>query len=168
MRPAGAAPAVLASPAAAGPAARPWRAGCAAARLQAALGRRLLPPPRLPRRGCQAVRCGGRQPEGCGDAAERRRGGRSGDAGAAAGAGGAGLGTLGAPLASAGLISRIWGDRPQNDGPINYAQFMEYLVNKRVLRLLIYDNGKNAIGARRAAAPRAQLRGGRGCAARGA
>jgi hypothetical protein len=45
------------------------------------------------------------------------------------------------------LVTRIWGDRPQHDGPINYAQFLEYLVNKRVLRLLIYDHGKNAIGA---------------------
>ena len=53
----------------------------------------------------------------------------------------------GSPLAAVSIITRIWGDRPQNDGPINYAQFMEYLQNKRVLRLLIYDGGKNAIGA---------------------
>lgn len=70
---------------------------------------------------------------------EQRRRGVSRD-----GTGGAGgLGALG----SANIITRIWGDRPQNDGPINYAQFLEYLVNKRVLRLLIYDHGKTAIGA---------------------
>ena len=57
-----------------------------------------------------------------------------------------GSGRLG-PLVCGSLVTRIWGDRPQHDGPINYAQFLEYLVNKRVLRLLIYDHGKNAIGA---------------------
>ena len=62
------------------------------------------------------------------------------------GASAAGAGRLG-PLVCSSLVTRIWGDRPQHDGPINYAQFLEYLVNKRVLRLLIYDHGKNAIGA---------------------
>ena len=42
---------------------------------------------------------------------------------------------------------RVWCDRPQTDGPLNYAQMLEYLANKRVLRLLIYDDGKTAIGA---------------------
>lgn len=53
----------------------------------------------------------------------------------------------GLQLASGGLISKIWGDRPPTDGPLNYAQMLEYLANKRVLRLMIYDEGKNAIGA---------------------
>ena len=69
------------------------------------------------------------------------------DSGADAGGSGKPSVSKGSPLAAVSIITRIWGDRPQNDGPINYAQFMEYLQNKRVLRLLIYDGGKNAIGA---------------------
>jgi hypothetical protein len=167
MRPAAAAPAA-AAPAAPGvsAAALPWRHGrVLAAAPPRPLCRRLLPALPLPRRCRQPVRCGSRLRGSAADAPDderRRNGGR--DA-AGGGAGGAdGLGALGGPLASASLVSRIWGDRPQNDGPINYAQFMEYLVNKRVLRLLIYDNGKTAIGAWRAercaraldAAPRAR------------
>lgn len=55
------------------------------------------------------------------------------------------LGTL---AAQSGLLTRVFGDRPSTDGDINFAQMMEYLANKRVLRLLIYDSGKTAIGAR--------------------
>ena len=76
------------------------------------------------------------------DARRRLSGGRNGAGAAASGSPG-----LAGPLACSSLVTRIWGDRPQHDGPINYAQFLEYLVNKRVLRLLIYDHGKNAIGA---------------------
>lgn len=60
---------------------------------------------------------------------------------------------FGGALAQSSLVSRIFGDRPSTDGEINFAQMMEYLVNKRVLRLLIYDSGKTAIGALRERAP---------------
>lgn len=53
----------------------------------------------------------------------------------------------GLQVAGGGIIQKIWGDRPPTDGPLNYAQMLEYLANKRVLRLMIYDEGKNAIGA---------------------
>jgi hypothetical protein len=162
MRPAAAAQPVAAPGASA--AALPWRHGrVLAAAPPRPLCRRALQALPLPRRGRQPVRCGSRLPGGAADAPDeqsrRRDGGRDADAGGAGG-----LGALGGPLASASIVSRIWGDRPQNDGPINYAQFMEYLVNKRVTRLLIYDNGKTAIGAWRAtrrahapdAAPRAR------------
>jgi hypothetical protein len=143
---------------AAGGVAAPWRHGRAFARLQTP-GRQAASPLLLPRRGAQGVRCGARLPgAGTADEAERRRDGAGRDAAGLAGASGSGLGGLGAPLASASIASRIWGDRPQNDGPINYAQFMEYLVNKRVLRLLIYDNGKTAIGAPARQAPSQALR----------
>lgn len=58
----------------------------------------------------------------------------------------------GLQLAAGGIITKVWGDRPPTDGPLNYAQMLEYLANKRVLRLMIYDEGKNAIGARRSPA----------------
>ena len=95
------------------------------------------------RRAPRAASCSdgaARQP---GDERRRTPGGGSGAAGA-----------LGGMQGGAGLIATIWGDRPQTDGPLNYAQMLEYLQNKRVLRLLIYDEGKNAIGA----LPLAQLR----------
>ena len=66
---------------------------------------------------------------------------------AGGGGGEAGLGAAGGVQLGAGLLQTIWGDRPQTDGPLNYAQMLEYLQNKRVLRLMIYDGGKNAIGA---------------------
>jgi len=135
MRPAQLAPAAVLLRAPAGRlAVRASRASCAR--------RSARPPLPAPQRAaglCRSSQSQSSDEAGTSETARRRR----------AADGGAPAGLLGsAPLASASLITRIWGDRPQNDGPINYAQFMEYLVNKRVLRMLIYDNGKTAIGTR--------------------
>jgi len=123
----------------------PARRGRVAVRLSPPLASRLLLP--APRRA--ALPAGRLRLSASGscrgdeDQEERKRSA----SGNAAGGSGKPPGLDASPLAAVSIITRIWGDRPQHDGPINYAQFMEYLQNKRVLRLLIYDGGKNAIGA---------------------
>jgi hypothetical protein len=134
------------------------RRGPVAVRLSPPLASRLLLPTRR-RAALPAARLRASASGSCSSDEDQEEERSRSDSGSAAGGSGSAPASNSAPLAAVSLITRIWGDRPQNDGPINYAQFMEYLQNKRVLRLLIYDGGKNAIGApRRCTASRQERR----------
>lgn len=43
-------------------------------------------------------------------------------------------------------VRKLLNAKPKPEAPISYAQLLEYLQNKRIVRLSIHDHGKEAIG----------------------